>query len=277
MMDIVRNTIELLKKTNINIDDDDIIYSIVVCIDKLYNIYSKPCENQNELLKEFEVMVNDFKSILFNYDKYNKEYNHLEDLYWNKIQNIRDTIDPDYKFIIDSINDNSNSYLIDNIVKEIKVLNTEEVKENIRQVTKSLVNNLIDPEYYGNMFLYLNDLNYERGDLYTQFGSDKCYCNNVHKFLEDIDICYEDLKKLVAKYPLGMDTNIKDRKLGYPLYTLYSKDKKLVMSVSSRECLGGSFYYFGLTGEISRVMIAYHSYKKYCVDDELVWGDRNFI
>lgn len=117
-------------------------------------------------------------------------------------------------------------------------------------------------------------------DSYTSFGADKCGCSNVPEFLEKLNIDIRDLKIELLKFPEGMNTKYEKIISGFPLYTIYSRDKKLTMTVSSKGCIPhedetkGYFHYFGISGETQTVIDSYSVYEEYCNQDEICWGCR---
>jgi hypothetical protein len=105
-------------------------------------------------------------------------------------------------------------------------------------------------------------------DTYYQFGADKAGVTNLKEFLERLNIDYEDLALLVH-------TKINDT---YPKgYSVYSRDKKLVLAVFSTQSLEGYFHYMGVTGEAKAVYQAFKAFLELGTYEELCWGGRDFI
>ena len=146
------------------------------------------------------------------------------------------------------------------------------INENNKWVDKRIEHfmNSDVPDNYGYL-LGLADT-----DKYGMFGADKAGMKDeytLEDFFDAINVDIDDLKIEMIKFDKCDRFSCNMRP-----YTLFSRDKKISLTLSSSKAIEkGYFHYFGLTGEISAVLVAFKAFDKYCTNEGMCWNGRDFI
>ena len=106
-------------------------------------------------------------------------------------------------------------------------------------------------------------------DNYFEFGADKAG-------LKDEDANKDDMKEFLELLNIDILGLYVELASSSKLYTVYSRDRKLVITMSSPDCINGYFHYFGMSGEKNTVLQAIRVFNKYCSNEELCFGSRDF-
>ena len=157
-------------------------------------------------------------------------------------------------------------------------LNTEEfiagINKNNKYIDERIKRHLNTEgcDYFGYL-LCLAD-----ADRYGMFGADKAGLKDgytLKEFFDAINVDIEDYKIELVKFH---ECRNKVPMVGMMPFTLFSRDKKITLAMSSSKGIEeGYFHYFGLTGEISAVLLAFKAYDKYCTDEGRCWNSRDYM